>query len=116
MQNNQSPSSTMSKSAILSVCSSVIGLTLIPIIGSILGIYFGFSALTEARSNTTNNSNHILSILGIVLGILGLAIWILAAIMALIGISIPSLFCCSIILEMLKSMTITINGTPITQP
>jgi hypothetical protein len=65
------PTSTM---AIVSLISGIVGLTIIPFIGSIIAIVTGQSARAETRSNPPRASGDGLATAGIIMGWIGVVL------------------------------------------
>jgi uncharacterized protein with PQ loop repeat len=82
------PTSTL---AVVSLCASIAGLFILPIVGSIIGIICGFMALKETRSTPPTRSGDTLAMIGIVIGFISLILWVLGI---LLGILFPTLCCC----------------------
>jgi hypothetical protein len=85
------PTSTL---AVISTCSSFVGLFFIPIIAGIIGIICGVMAFGETRSKPPRKSGDVFAVIGIVVGVIGLILWIFVILMALAGIIFPSICCC----------------------
>jgi len=71
---SQPPTSTL---AIVSLVASILGLTFIPLIGSIVGVVTGHMALKEIREKAGQVSGDTLAKVGLGLGYGGLALWLL---------------------------------------
>jgi hypothetical protein len=80
------PNSTM---AIISLISGILGLTLLPVVGSIVAIITGFMAQKEIRDSRGELEGETLAKVGLILGFLGLVMLFLGLCVAAFFIAIP---------------------------
>jgi hypothetical protein len=66
--------------AILSLITSILGFFLLPIVGSIAGIVSGNIALSQYKLLTQPNGNEGLAKAGVILGWIGLGLWLIGGI------------------------------------
>lgn len=75
--------------AILSLIAGILGLTLFPILGSILALIFGFLARNEIQASGGMLGGGSMATTGIILGWVGVALFILGLCIAGIALLIP---------------------------
>jgi hypothetical protein len=67
------------------IASFILGLTWVFWLGSVLAIIFGFVAVSQIDSSRGTQRGRVLAIVGIVLGVLAIAVFVLAVIVAAIS-------------------------------
>ncbi|MBI3159000.1 MAG: DUF4190 domain-containing protein [Chloroflexi bacterium] len=77
-QSYQTPRAKTSLMAIISLLSSLAGLTLLPILGSIVAVISGHMAIREISESLGQIQGNGLAKIGLLLGYLGIAIGLLA--------------------------------------
>jgi uncharacterized protein with PQ loop repeat len=76
--------------AIASLVCSIGGWTFIPVIGWIVGIILGIVALNQIRASNGTQAGHGLAVAGVVIGIIGLALGLIACVFfAILVASMP---------------------------
>lgn len=85
--------------AIGSLVASILGLTLFPTIGSIIGLILGYMARNEIRDSAGTIGGEGLALAGIILGWIGVGLTIIGICMVILaltlGIGIPGLTICA---------------------
>lgn len=74
------PGTETSTLAIVGLCMSIANFVILPFIGSILGLIFGYMGRNEIRSSQGRMGNHGVATAAIVVGWVGIGLWVLAVV------------------------------------
>ena len=100
MQTEESlPNSSL---AVASLVAGILGITFIPILGSLVALITGFMARKEIASNPDTLGGDGLALAGVILGGLGILLGIMACCLLLVGLFLPA----AILLPVIRETTL----------